>query len=173
MKCYICKDFGCTKCYIDFRADTVKDGVLELIDKGPPMGIGVFVAPGKSKNNALYKGQKLGEYIGELLPGTTPQDSLSQYAFTWDETKPDTTNCIEASTHGNWARFMNHHCRANVESRAAVISGRQIVTLMALRKISEGEELCINYGRDYFQSHGILCWCDYAGAGKPPHLPPK
>lgn len=179
--CHGTKNLGCdwcgemcgekSRCYPELRTYAVKDSVLELIDKGAPMGIGVFVAPGKNGNsNIINKNQIIGEYIGEVLPGSTPAAQLSSYAFTWDEDRPAITNIIEPVRHGNIFRFCNHHCTPNVEIQAAVISGRQILLLSATREIVEGEELYVSYGSDYFTSRNMQCACDC----KPqPHDPRK
>lgn len=160
-----------SKCLSETRSNCVKETKFELINKGPPMEIGVFVAPSKSgQANTLKKGQTLGEFIGELLPGSTPPERLSAYAFTWDARKPTATNVIDPGTRGNVWRFCNHSCKPNVEVESAVLSGRQVLLLTAMRDISEGEELYISYGHGYFVDRGMMCACDW----KPtPHVPKR
>lgn len=165
------KDSGCdwcgeecgedSECYPEVRTYIVNESAVELIDKGAPMGIGLFIAPSKDGiSHALDKDQVIGEYIGEVLPGTTPAAQLSDYAFTWDESQPWMTNIIEPITHGNIFRFCNHHCNPNVEIQSAVISGRQILLLSTTRAIAEGEELCVSYGAGYFTSRNMQCACN-------------
>jgi SET domain-containing protein len=53
---------------------------------------------------------------------------------------------IDGSSRKNLARYSNHSCNANAE---AILRKGQIV-LVALRRIATGEEITLDYGKDYF-----------------------
>jgi SET domain-containing protein len=53
---------------------------------------------------------------------------------------------IDGSSRRNLGRYINHACRANCE---AVLRKGQMV-FVALRNIAPGEEITLDYGKDYF-----------------------
>ena len=53
---------------------------------------------------------------------------------------------IDGSSRRNLARYVNHSCRPNAQ---AVLRNRQIV-FVALRRVKLGEEITLDYGKDYF-----------------------
>jgi SET domain-containing protein len=53
---------------------------------------------------------------------------------------------IDGSSRRNLARYINHACRPNCE---AVLRKGQMV-FVALRNIAPGEEITLDYGKDYF-----------------------
>jgi uncharacterized protein len=56
---------------------------------------------------------------------------------------------INGSSRWNKARYVNHSCRPNVE---AIQRGHAIV-YKARRKIAPGDEITVDYGKDYFESY--------------------
>jgi SET domain-containing protein len=56
---------------------------------------------------------------------------------------------IDGSRHWNKARYVNHSCRPNVE---AVERRGPIIVYVARRRIKPGEELTVDYGKDYFSA---------------------
>lgn len=56
---------------------------------------------------------------------------------------------LDGSSRWNKARYVNHSCRPNVE---ALQRGRAIV-YKARRKIAPGDEITVDYGKDYFDSY--------------------
>jgi SET domain-containing protein len=56
---------------------------------------------------------------------------------------------IDGSSRKNLARYVNHSCRPNAE--AAARRGYP-VTYIARRKIKPGEEITVDYGKDYFEA---------------------
>ncbi|KAK8096171.1 hypothetical protein PG999_014193 [Apiospora kogelbergensis] len=116
----------------------------------------------------LSAGQHVGEYVGELVPLEGPDDALndaadSNYVYNCN----DHFN-IDAEKWGNETRFINHHCRANLVAESIVVGGRRIVAFRALRDIAAGEELTVDYGQDFFQKTGELCFCNVSPV---PHVP--
>ncbi|XP_060107615.1 histone-lysine N-methyltransferase 2A [Heteronotia binoei] len=57
----------------------------------------------------------------------------------------DDSEVVDATMHGNAARFINHSCEPNCYSRVINIDGQKHIVIFAVRKISRGEELTYDY----------------------------
>ncbi|XP_058270057.1 histone-lysine N-methyltransferase 2A isoform X1 [Hemibagrus wyckioides] len=57
----------------------------------------------------------------------------------------DDYEVVDATMHGNSARFINHSCEPNCYSRVVTIDGQKHIVIFALRKIYRGEELTYDY----------------------------
>ncbi|XP_030632215.1 histone-lysine N-methyltransferase 2A [Chanos chanos] len=57
----------------------------------------------------------------------------------------DDYQVVDATMHGNAARFINHSCEPNCYSRVINIDGQKHIVIFALRKIYRGEELTYDY----------------------------
>ncbi|XP_060743641.1 histone-lysine N-methyltransferase 2A isoform X2 [Tachysurus vachellii] len=57
----------------------------------------------------------------------------------------DDYEVVDATMHGNSARFINHSCEPNCYSRVVNIDGQKHIVIFALRKIYMGEELTYDY----------------------------
>ena len=109
-------------------------------------GMGLFAeAP-------IPKGACVIEYTGRELSKDEWYTVKSKYLF--EVTKQKT---IDGSPRWNLARYINHSCRPNCEPEIH----RARVYIRAKRAIKPGEELCYNYGPDYFRDfiepHGCRC----------------
>lgn len=96
----------------------------------------------------LRKGQRIIEYIGPRLAQADLQENVdagNPYIFILDA-----DGAIDGSVAWNPARFLNHSCEPNCESR--IVWGR--IWFYALRTIRAGEELTYNYG------HGLGGYAD-------------
>ena len=59
----------------------------------------------------------------------------------------------EDPKHANWCRFINHSADANLRVKSLAfsgITGEPRVWFVATRDIAPGEELCFDYGEDYW-----------------------
>jgi SET domain-containing protein len=77
----------------------------------------------------------------------------------------DKTRAIDGSARANTARYINHSCKPNAKGYT---TGNRI-WIWSLRAIKAGEQITINYGREYFDDHikPIGCKCDHcAGQSK-------
>jgi uncharacterized protein len=54
---------------------------------------------------------------------------------------------IDGSSRRNLARYVNHSCRPNVE---ALERRKHRIVYVARRRIEPGEEITVDYGKDYF-----------------------
>lgn len=52
---------------------------------------------------------------------------------------------VDATMHGNAARFINHSCEPNCYSRVISVDGQKHIVIFAVRKIYRGEELTYDY----------------------------
>ncbi|KAL8173427.1 UNVERIFIED_CONTAM: Histone-lysine N-methyltransferase 2A [Gekko kuhli] len=57
----------------------------------------------------------------------------------------DDSEVVDATMHGNAARFINHSCEPNCYSRVINIDGQKHIVIFAVRKIYRGEELTYDY----------------------------
>lgn len=127
------------------------------------MGLGVFAG------RHLLEGEILDEYFGELIPKRlAARRHDDNFIF-----EIGNVASSSAKEYGNWTRFINHSCvNYNVEATDDILGGRRTITFRALTNISEGTQLFIDYGPNYFgkgKGH-ILCRCpDFKG----PHIRPE
>ncbi|RXN07676.1 histone-lysine N-methyltransferase 2A-like isoform X2 [Labeo rohita] len=57
----------------------------------------------------------------------------------------DDYEVVDATMHGNAARFINHSCEPNCYSRVVNVDGQKHIVIFATRKIYKGEELTYDY----------------------------
>lgn len=81
------------------------------------------------------------EYKGRYLNNSQADEKGGKYLF-----RVNSRLTIDGSGRKNIARYLNHSCLPNCE---ALQDGKRIV-IHAKRKISPGEELTYNYGKEYF-----------------------
>ncbi len=92
------------------------------------------------------------EYWGKLVPSEVADTVGGRYLFDLENGKT-----ILGSTRKNIARYINHACRPNAETRG---SGNRIY-IFSTKRIKAGEEITYNYGKEYFTAfikpHGCRC----------------
>lgn len=81
------------------------------------------------------------EYWGEVVPNEVADKVAGRYLFELENGKT-----ILGGTRKNVARYINHACRPNAESRT--VGNR--VTIHSIKAIKAGEEVTYNYGTEYF-----------------------
>lgn len=100
------------------------------------LGRGLYAA------RAFKKGDFVVEYKGKRISSSYADTLGTRYLFEIDERWT-----IDGSSRGNLARYVNHSCDPNCE---AEIDGNRIF-FYAIRTIRPGEELTIDYGKEYFE----------------------
>lgn len=101
----------------------------------------------------IAAGERVIEYVGEII---TKRDSLLRaaaangYIFALDHERD-----LDGSVEWNEARFINHGCSPNCETRLE--QGQ--VWIVALRDLSAGEEMTFNYGYDLEDYRDHPCHC--------------
>ncbi len=91
---------------------------------------------------SIKKGQTIVEYIGKRVNDAKADTLSNRYIF---EVKKNVN--IDGSSHKNLARYVNHSCKPNCDYSIRK-SGR--VFYYALKRIQAGEELTVDYGKEYF-----------------------
>ncbi len=89
----------------------------------------------------IKKGASVVEYAGELIDDPEADRRSNRYIF---EVRKNVN--IDGSSRKNLARYVNHACKPNCDYR---IKGDKVF-YYALKNIKAGEELTVNYGKEYF-----------------------
>jgi SET domain-containing protein len=101
----------------------------------------------------IRRGKRIVEYDGPRISPAEAQALLERgnaYIFTLNDEV-----AIDGWVRWNLARFINHSCEPNCESRIV----RDRVWLYALRAIQAGEELTYNYGYSLDDAEANPCRC--------------
>jgi hypothetical protein len=99
----------------------------------------------------IPKGSLIVEYFGRPATAKQIKENRGKYLF-WTSD----VSMIDGNVPANIARFINHSCAPNCESR---IRNRRIY-IFALRTIQPGEELSYDYGEEYFERQlAGICRC--------------
>jgi len=100
----------------------------------------------------IQKGKFVIEYTGPIIPSEEADEKGGKYLF-----DVNSRWTIDGSVRSNLARYINHSCKPNCESR---ISGKR-VKIYSIKNIKAGEELTYDYGDEYFDEfikpHGCKC----------------
>jgi SET domain-containing protein len=115
-------------------------------------GLGLFTL------EPIPRGKRIIEYTGTIVSAEAAASSNRKYFFELDDKR-----AIDGSPRTNLARYINHSCRPNAKGYTA---GRRI-WIWSLRAIKAGEELTIDYGKDYLDAHIKQCKCDNCAAPEP------
>ncbi|KAF2132753.1 SET domain-containing protein [Dothidotthia symphoricarpi CBS 119687] len=117
------------------------------------MGYGLY-SKWKWKKNDI-----IGPYLGELIPETSDNTAYCHEVsigpmFSNVETP---VAYIDAEHCGNYARFCNHSCDNNADICEARVGTERMLVLKANKSIIPGEQICVDYGEDYFRQRQCLC----------------
>jgi SET domain-containing protein len=110
----------------------------KFVLKRTPTGLGLYTV------QRIPKGRRIIEYTGPVINSEERDKKGGKYLFEIDEKW-----AIDGSPRSNVARYINHSCRPNAE---AFVSGRR-VWIWSKRAIEAGEEITIDYGREYVEEH--------------------
>jgi SET domain-containing protein len=113
-------------------------GKMLYVVKRAPTGLGLFAV----EFIPAYK--RIIEYVGPLISNEEVEKRRGKYFF-----GVNTKWSIDGGARSNTARYINHSCRPNAE---AFISGHRI-WVWSKRSIKAGEEITLNYGKEYFDDH--------------------
>lgn len=127
------------------------------------MGIGVFAT------QAIANDTKIGIYTGKVMPYPALTDAEKEFTFEI-KTLPGVAGPagkvqINALRRGNWPRFLNHSCVPNCSlSNAMNLGDVQVCYVRTKQTIWPGDELFVDYARDFFRTpagrirgQGCLC----------------
>ncbi|KAM5131789.1 histone-lysine N-methyltransferase 2A [Mantella aurantiaca] len=114
--------------------------------------VGVYRSPihgrGLFCKRTIDAGEMVIEYSGNVVRSTLTDKKekyydgkgIGCYMFRIDDSE-----VVDATMHGNAARFINHSCEPNCYSRVIPIDGQKHIVIFAMRKIYRGEELTYDY----------------------------
>lgn len=110
-------------------------------------GLGLFAS------RPIAAGRRIIQYVGPILTSEEVESRTGRYFFSIDE-----NYAIDGSARTNLARYVNHSCKPNAE---ALIEGKRI-WVWSKRAIEPGEQITINYGKDYFNDYikPVGCKCE-------------
>jgi SET domain-containing protein len=114
-------------------------------------GLGLFAS------RPIAKGRRIIQYVGPVLTSEEVEQRRGRYFFSLDE-----EYAIDGGARSNTARYINHSCRPNAE---AWIEGKRI-WIWSKRAIEPGEQITINYGKQYFDDYikPVGCKCEPCSA---------
>lgn len=109
-------------------------------------GLGLFAV------QKIAAKQRIIEFTGRLITTEDRYQNGGKYLFEVDEDW-----AIDGRSRSNLARYINHSCRPNA---IAYVTGKRI-WIWSRRSIQAGEEITLNYGKQYFDQFikPIGCKC--------------
>ncbi|WMV36789.1 hypothetical protein MTR67_030174, partial [Solanum verrucosum] len=114
----------------------------------------------------IKAGQFIMEYCGEVLSSEAAKKRCLAYeAHKVKDAYIISVNAnyfIDATKKGSLARFINHSCQPNCETRKWIVSGETRVGIFAKRDISVGMELSYNYNFEWYGGAPVRCLCGAA-----------
>ena len=119
-------------------------GNQNLVVKRTNTGLGLFTS------RAIPRDVKIIEYVGPIITTEEANRKGGKYLFELDK-----DHAIDGSARSNTARYINHSCRPNAKGYT---TGRRI-WIWSIRAIKPGEEITINYGKEYLDEHIQQCKC--------------
>lgn len=124
-----------------------------LVVKRSTTGLGLFAS------EPIAPRKRIIEYVGQLITNEEVERRSGKYFF-----GVNTKWSIDGSARSNLARYINHSCSPNSE---AFVSGHR-VWIWSKKSIQAGEEITINYGKEYFDDHIRPVGCSCAKCLKKP-----
>jgi SET domain-containing protein len=119
-------------------------GKYSLAVKRTRTGLGLFA------QEYIPADERIIEYEGIVISNEEADRRGGKYLFELDEKR-----AIDGSARSNTARYINHSCRPNAKGYT---TGRRI-WIWSLRAINAGEEITIDYGKEYLDEHIKQCRC--------------
>ena len=110
-------------------------GHKRFVVKRTTTGLGLFAT------ESIPAKERLVEYTGPLLANKLVDKMHGKYFFSINSKWS-----VDGSPRCNLARYVNHSCRPNAE---AFVSGKR-VWIWSKKIIKAGQEISINYGKEYF-----------------------
>lgn len=111
------------------------DARFKIAPTVPDVGLGLYAT------EDIPKGAFIMEYTGKKIPTKIADTMTTRYLFELDEEWT-----IDGEDESNTARYINHSCDPNTE--AEITDGH--IMISAVRRIKKGEEVTIDYDKEYF-----------------------
>lgn len=94
----------------------------------------------------IKKGTFIIQYVGKMLTADEANEKGGQYLF-----EINSKWTIDGTDRKNLARYINHSCRPNCESDTDERNKK--VYISAIKNITPGEELCYDYGKEFWKEY--------------------
>ncbi|KAL3122153.1 hypothetical protein niasHT_004379 [Heterodera trifolii] len=119
----------------------------------------------------ILRGEMIGQYVGEVLLDGEHKNLEHSFMVPLDDgTNSDETDyaLIDSSRYGNHTAMANHSCSPSAEAVYYYVPNADFtmmhlsIGIFATRRINQGDEITINYGKDYWedkQTEGFHCEC--------------
>jgi SET domain-containing protein len=121
-----------------------------IIKETPGKGKGAFA------NERIKKGDFIIEFVGEIIDEEMKElRKIRQNDIYIMELKKHWY--LDAANKGNFSRFFNHSCFPSTYALRWQVNNEPRIALFAMRDIQDGEELSLNYGKDY----SLKCKCGF------------
>jgi len=96
-----------------------------------------------------------GEYVGEYTGCVRKDDQrycapVNNYCYEYPVLDKLGRHYVIDATQGNLTRFINHSYQPNLKPVYAYYEGYFHLIFLSLRDIQKGEQLCYNYGKEYW-----------------------
>ncbi|KAJ4365996.1 hypothetical protein N0V95_000373 [Ascochyta clinopodiicola] len=122
------------------------------------LGVGAYAL------NSFTKYMVLGEYLGELVPGSfLPEKGTGgdRYFYDVKDEENETVAFVDALRVGNWTRFVNHSCDPNTACDMERVGRGLRHVVVARKNIKKGEQVTLDYGKEYWDVlHENQVWCE-------------
>lgn len=127
----------------EIQYPVIPDVFLKFIN--PEIGWGVFA------NRDFKKMECICQYSG-VVRKSKRADKTNAYCFEYTLTNGvKTPFTIDAQDAGGISRFINHSEKPNLQSSLATIDNLNYVLLIANSDLKKGQQLCYDYGPDYWE----------------------
>lgn len=145
--CELCEARDCSNCS---TLSSLARNLIELVEY-PNRGIGIRALAN------FKKGDVLDEFVGEVRPNNYAGDDVYSLSVPRSSKVFTPVALISPKRYGNWTRFINHSCNASTEFRKRIVGHSGMMAIEAVRNISFGDEITINYGDGYWNDEQCLC----------------
>jgi SET domain-containing protein len=89
-------------------------------------------------------GKRIVEYQGTVLSEDDAEEKGGKFLYDLSNNR-----ALDGSSRSNRARYINHSCSPNALAKVS----RNRVWIWSLREIEVGEEITMDYGREYFEQY--------------------
>ncbi len=111
---------------------------LTIVKRSNSGGLGLFAT------TPILRGMRIIQYIGNHILKSDKGKFTGKYLFHLND-----EYAVDGRSRNNLARYVNHSCKPN--AYAEVVDDE--IWIAAKRRIKEGEEITIDYGKGYFEMH--------------------
>lgn len=139
-----------------FRQMRALAGVRLALRRSPIQGFGVFARVRLEAGTMLmeYRGQLIRHSVADIREERYAAARAGDYMFSLENGR-----IVDATHAGSGARFVNHCCEPNCETRLVTVAGARRIVIVAKRAILPGEELAYDYKFPLDDHCKIPCHC--------------